>query len=80
MVEVNLFTAISVVDLEFLVRIAAVCVVILMQLLESMDSCVADSASAAMPRKLASSSTVKNLEYEFLRGPLHLVLVEDIWH
>lgn len=61
-------------------RIAAVYVVILMQLLESMDSCVADSASAAMPRKLASSSTVKNLEYEFLRGPLHLVLVEDIWH
>ncbi|KAG5602676.1 hypothetical protein H5410_034046 [Solanum commersonii] len=36
-----------------------------MQLLESMDSCAADSASAAMPRKLASLSTVKIFNMSF---------------
>ncbi|KAK4341120.1 hypothetical protein RND71_039621 [Anisodus tanguticus] len=35
----------------------AVCVAIHMQLLGSMDSCAAGSASAAMQRKLASLST-----------------------
>ncbi|KAK8558666.1 hypothetical protein V6N13_098311 [Hibiscus sabdariffa] len=36
-----------------------VCVEILMPSLGSMDSCVADSASVAMPRKLDSSSTAE---------------------